>query len=421
MLQLLHELNQLLAILFFFCYAYQFVYSLVALCPSVPLPEGKVHRFAVLVAARNEAGVIARLIDSIHQQDYPAGMLDVYVVADNCTDNTAQVAREAGARVWERFDRSQVGKGYALRWLFEQMKAQPDCPAYDGYLIFDADNLLDPGYMTAINRPFSAGYRIVTSYRSSKNYGDNWISAGYSLWFLREARFLNHPRMLLGTSCAVSGTGFLVHHEIIEKNGGWKHFLLTEDIEFTVDSILHGERVGYCHDAIFYDEQPTQFSQSWWQRLRWTKGGFQVFGQYGTRMAERIVRPGCSFWNRFSCLDMLLNMMPAAVLTMLSLIVNTAALVVSLLTPGMQLWAVLIPVFRSMAGGYGLLLLMGGLVLATEWKRIPCPVGKRLLYLLAFPLFMYTYIPISVAALFQKVEWRPIRHSVAKSLEQLRP
>ena len=68
MLQLLHELNQLLAILFFFCYAYQFVYSLVALCPSVPLPEGKVHRFAVLVAARNEAGVIARLIDSIHQQ-----------------------------------------------------------------------------------------------------------------------------------------------------------------------------------------------------------------------------------------------------------------------------------------------------------------------------------------------------------------
>lgn len=113
-----------------------------------------------------------------------------------------------------------------------------------------------------MNKVFSNGYRIITSYRNSKNFGSNWISSGYSLWFLREAKFLNNARMQLGTSCAISGTGFLISADIIRKNGGWIHHLLTEDIEFTVDSVIHGETIGYCANAILYDEQPTLFRQS---------------------------------------------------------------------------------------------------------------------------------------------------------------
>ena len=146
--------------------------------------------------------MIGQLLDSIRAQDYPADLFDIYVVADNCTDATAEVCRARGAFVHERQDKVKVGKGYALNWLLERIPVKK----YDGFLVFDADNLLRPDYLTEMNKTFSAGYSIVTSYRNTKNYGDNWISAGYGLWFLREARYLNGARMALGSSCAVSGT-----------------------------------------------------------------------------------------------------------------------------------------------------------------------------------------------------------------------
>lgn len=420
-MEVLTGINTLIAVFFVVCYAYQGFYLLVSLLKKPDkAPEGQLHRFAVLISARNEQGVIANLIESIHRQDYPAAYLDVYVVADNCTDGTAEVARRAGATVWERFDRQKVGKGYALRYLYQRIQKAFPQREYDGYFIFDADNLLDEHYVTQMNRTFSAGYRIVTSYRNAKNYGDNWISAGQSLWFLRESRYLNRARMILGSSCAVSGTGFLVHADIFRRNGGWKHFLLTEDIEFTVDSILSGERVGYCEEAVFYDEQPTSLAQSWRQRLRWTKGGLQVFTRYGKALLKGMLSLKKGFSHCFSCFDMAMVTMPAMILTLVSTFLNGAVVVYSLLRRDQSLLLTLLPLLKSLLQGYGLLLLMGGITLLSEWRRIHCPVGRRFVYLLSFPLFIYTYIPIAVAALFQKVEWKPIRHTCTKTLEQVR-
>ena len=122
-----------------------------------------------------------------------------------------------------------------------------------------------------MNVTFSQGYDIITCYRNSKNYGDNWISAGYGLWFLRESRYLNLARMRLGSSCGVSGTGFLFSAAVLAlQGGGWPFHLLTEDIEFTIDHVVRGVRIGYCPEAIVYDEQPVSFRQSWAQRLRWS-------------------------------------------------------------------------------------------------------------------------------------------------------
>ena len=131
-----------------------------------------------------------------------------------------------------------------------------------------------------MNTVFDNGYALVTSYRNSKNYSDNWITSGYGLWFLREARYLNNARMILGSSCLVSGTGFLVHKDIINRNNGWNCFLLTEDIQFSTENIIRGDKIGYCADAMFYDEQPVRFIDSWNQRLRWSKGFYQVFFRY---------------------------------------------------------------------------------------------------------------------------------------------
>ena len=217
-------INLVIAIIFCICYSYQFLYVIVSLMKKdKPHQETKAHRFAVLIAARNEETVINHLIDSINTQTYDQGEVTVFVVADNCTDQTAACARKMGAIVYERFDQTKIGKGHAMEFLLNQM--EKDYAPFDGYFVFDADNVLDQNYILEMNKTFSDGYDIITSYRNSKNYGDNWISSGYAIWFLWESEFLNRGRMLLGTSCAVSGTGFFFSRRIIEKYGGWKFFL----------------------------------------------------------------------------------------------------------------------------------------------------------------------------------------------------
>ena len=257
MLELVKHLNFAVVVLFTLLYLYQGFYVVVGLVcrrwqdrhqPS------RLHRFAVIVSARNEEGVIGELLESLNRQNYPKELLDLYVVADNCTDDTAGAARRAGAFVYERFDQVHKGKGYAMDYLFRRLKEEgKDC--YDGYFVFDADNLVDANFVAEMNRTFDQGYDAVTCYRNSKNFAANWISAGYSIWFLREARFLNFPRTLLGTNCHVSGTGFLVSARVIEDNGGWPFHLLTEDIQFSVDCAIQGKRIGYCDKAVVYDEQ----------------------------------------------------------------------------------------------------------------------------------------------------------------------
>ena len=265
-----------------------------------------------------------------------------------------------------------------------------------------------------MNKVFGAGHRIVTSYRNSKNCGSNWISAGYALWFQRESKFLNNARMLLGTSCAVSGTGFLVHREIMERNRGWKHFLLTEDIEFTIDSVIQGERIAYCGSAIVYDEQPVTFRQSCRQRMRWAKGYFQVFYHYGGQLFRSISRNG------FSGIDLSLTIFPVILFTLAVGVVNIGVDLFNLLLPGggFSLW--LMTLLKAVLFSYGTLFCMGLLTTVTEWKQIHCKNYKKILYCFTFPLFLATYVPISIVALFKKVEWKPIQHSVNTSLKDIR-
>lgn len=411
--------NYIIAVVFFVCYTYQFLY--------IPVPwllakrkaakaaalEATSHDYAVLICARNESAVIADLIGSLRSQTYDQSLLHIFVLADNCTDDTSDIARSAGATVYERFNNVQVGKGYALQTLLGHL--EQDYPAgFDGYIVFDADNILDPGYIAAMNRTFSQGYDIVTSYRNSKNYGDNWISAGYALWFLRESRYLNHARSLLGTSCAVSGTGFLFSRAVLEETGPWPFHLLTEDIQFSVHEILQGRKVAFAPDAVLYDEQPTRFRQSWNQRLRWARGYLQVFGKYGKDLLRGIAH------GSFSCFDMTMNIMPAAILTFIGVFANGAAAVWGLIT-GQDVSVVGESLLSMLVNTYLTLIVIGGSATISEWKRIYAPTWKKIVYTLTFPLFMFTYIPISFAALFaRRVTWKPIVHSRSASLADIR-
>ena len=406
--------NCVISVVFTLCYAHQFFYIFVGLLKKPKKFEASTqHRFAVVVSARNESSVIGNLIASIRSQNYPRELVDIFIIADNCTDNTAEIARSAGAIVYERFNKEQVGKGYALDRMFNIIETEYADKNYEGYIIFDADNVLDPNYIAEMNKVFDNGYRIITSYRNSKNYDTNWITAGYSLWFLREAKYLNNARMQLGTSCAISGTGFLVSADVIRENNGWIHHLLTEDIEFTTDSIIHGEKIGYCADAILYDEQPTKFSQSYTQRLRWAKGFYQVFKNYGAKLVKGV------FKGSFSCFDMLMTIMPAMLLTLISIAINIIAIPIGIANHSDELMTLVSLLVKTVANFYGMFFLLGLITTITEAEQIHCSKPKRILYLFTFPLFMLTYVPIAIVALFRKIEWKPINHSVSKSLTEI--
>lgn len=415
----IENLNIVLMIFFTVCYSYQFFYAFYSLKKKPKTLHAKeLHTYAVVISARNESAVIGNLIESIKKQNYPEELVDVYVVADNCTDNTAQVAKEAGAIVYERSNLELRGKGYALDYVFKIIHSGENADKYDGFMVFDADNLLDPNYISEMNKVFDNGYRVITSYRNSKNYDTNWISSGYSLWFLREAKFINNPRMMLGTSCAISGTGFLVHNDIIKDNGGWIHHLLTEDIEFSVDSAIRGEKIGYCGKAYIYDEQPTEFSQSWTQRLRWSKGFYQVLRKYGLKLFRGIFRKE----GGFACYDLMMTIAPAAIVSIIGVFGNVALLIYGLLnvtaTPRI-ITAGLLGMGGFLINFYLILLFFGLLTLITEWKRIRCKPSKKILSLFTFPFFVFTYIPIAIVALFKKVEWTPITHTIAKTIDEV--
>lgn len=390
------------------CYAYQVVFIIISLIKKPrEYPEtDERYRYAVLISARNEENVIDQLCDCLRSQDYPEELIDVYVVADNCTDNTKDVALEHGAIVFERFDDKHKGKGYALSYLFDKINETVGFDAYEGYLIIDADNILEPDYVSEMNKCVAAGERLVVGYRDSKNYGDNWISAGYSLWFLRESRQLNGVRGILGTSSEIKGTGFLICKDIVKRQGGWIQHLLIEDVQFAIENVLAGEKVAYCDTAILYDEQPTDFVTSWWQRKRWCRGYLQVLKRYTLKLI------GAFFKGKgFSNYDMLMAMSPAFFISVAAVATNILGLIATLIfDPD----AFLASLFGSLALGvasYLLFALLALLTVITERKRINATKGQMIASIFTFPIFMATYIPIAAVSFFGNTEWKQIKHN----------
>ena len=406
---------------FSLCFLYQIffiIYELFRLKRKAPeVKPSKLHSFGVIICARNEQSVIGGLIDSIKRQNYPSELVDIFVVADNCTDLTAKYASASGATVFERQNKNYIGKGYALDFAFKTLAEQNI--RHDAYLIFDADNLVDREFIKEMNLKLCQGFKVLTSYRNSKNYGTNWITSGYSLSFIREARYLNKAREDLKLCAAISGTGFCVSREIIEKNGGWKHHLLTEDIEFTVDSVIKGEKFGISERSVLFDEQPTNFKSSWNQRMRWAKGFYQILGRYGGKLLKGV------FKGSFACYDFFITLFPASAYTIYNVIkaivecfcgfisfsgnLNTFKLVFNCLWPILSCFAIM----------YLLFFMMGLITMITEHKVIRATKAQKIRSVFTYPLFMITYCPIAVAAIFKKVEWKPIPHNVNATIDDL--
>ncbi|WP_418968996.1 glycosyltransferase family 2 protein [Alloscardovia omnicolens] len=412
---LLAFLDLIIAILGFITMMYQVGVMVIGMFikpqsyPDVPQDR----RYAVLISARNEEKVIGNLIRSIQNQTYPSELIDIWIVADNCTDNTAELSRSLGCYVIERFNKERVGKGYALQYLLRSMMASGDSKKYDAFFIFDADNLLDKNYISEMNKARQAGFEALTSYRNSVNMSQNWVSSGAALWFVRESRFLNTTRTALGTSCHVGGTGFMFSRRIMERNDGWKFHLLTEDIEFSMDCILHGDRIGFCGSAMFFDEQPVDFKTSWTQRVRWSKGFLQVFRYYSKVMIQWAIKE-----RDLSAVDVTLMVCPFVVLSVIRFalgIIYAALGYISWFTIVGSLTDWLVSVFLGFVAMMALAAFSGFI----ERDKLNITIPELLAYSLSFPIYMASYVPIAFVAIFAKSQWKPIAHAGGQAAEQI--
>ncbi|MEG1991245.1 MAG: glycosyltransferase family 2 protein, partial [Christensenella sp.] len=195
-------------------------------------------KLSFIIPVYNVKEYLRQCLDSIVNQTYKN--YELFVVADNCTDNTARVCENLGAHVYERFNEAQKGKGYALCWGIDRLQKDYD-GEFDALCVFDADNLAAPDFLEEMNRALCSDADVAIGYRDTKNIHDSWVSEVYSIYWLMLQRFYHGARHNIGLSSMVGGTGFAFKLSALGEEG-WKTYSITEDVEFSIQQILKGHK-----------------------------------------------------------------------------------------------------------------------------------------------------------------------------------
>lgn len=258
-------------------YTYHFLWFLIGLGIHVNkkrnFEEKCKSRFAIVIPAHNEENVIKQTIKSLKNLQYDKDKFDIFVIADNCTDRTAEISRKLGVIVMDRHLKIR-GKQYAIGWFINSVCLDK----YDALVILDADNTADPYFLKALDAELSKGHKVIQGYVATQNPNDTWITANYAYIFWYLCR-INLAKSVLGLSCWLAGTGFCISTEVIKKYG-WNLNTVTDDVEYTCQLILAGERIYFAPLAVVYDQKPQKLQLSLKQRLRWIRGQTQVTVKY---------------------------------------------------------------------------------------------------------------------------------------------
>ena len=381
-----------------------------------PVAEKK-HRFGIVIPARNESSVIADTVKCILSSKYPKDMFDVYVVADNCTDNTAELARNAGATVFERFDPDPKHHkaGYALKYLFEKiMELHPD-HYYEAFIKFDADNLMEPDYISRMNDAFDAGVKCARGYSNSKNIDQNVITGISGLWYIRDCRFASNFRSAIGQGTMLGGAGMMFAAEIIEKHG-WDCLTASDDTEFTMRRLNQDKiKTMYVKDAVVYEDQPSTIKDTFKRYKRMSGALNSLFYTQGIKsFLLFFVR-----W-KWAYIDMFLTLMfiPVCVLMCLWLPIYYAYVLIyhGLMGNWEIFWTYLNTICYSLAIAFvAMFILQALLAVALEHKRIKAPVKKLMPAVFLFPFFMIIYAVAITLGVFSRSKWHEVKRNTAVS------
>lgn len=396
---------------------YQIVYLIIGVFSKKKVfPETNIKKnYAIIIAARNEEMVIGNLIQSLKQQNYDENKITIFVVADNCGDNTKDEALNHGAIVYERFNDSKKRKGWALEYLFEQIEKDYSITSFDGYMFFDADNLVHPNFVHEMNKAFVAKGDIVTGYRNIKNFDTNIISSAYGIHFYRSVVSYHRPREKMNLGTHIAGTGYVIDSKLLKD--GWKYSGLTEDTELTLNLSSKGVKIGFCEDAIFYDEQPTNFLVAFRQRKRWTKGRLDAF----FKNFFKVIVNGFKRFS-FTLYDLFFYSFPWPFFSLIKVIIYP--IIIGLISNDIYsgiFWKDFLIVFLSMfVGLYINNFFYGLLVVIKERKNIHTTTFKKAIAVITYPWFNMITIFLAISVVFNPfVKWKEIKHDDQRTIEDI--
>ncbi len=252
-----------------------------------PAPAQDERRFAIIVPAHDEELGLSRTLDSLARIDYPRDHFDIHVIADNCNDATARVARATGhAQVHERFDAARRGKGYALNWMFQRLEDAG--LLYDAYVIVDADSIVTPNLLRVMAGELTRGARAVQVKYAVLNADDSPAAALRWIAFTLMNDVRQYGRFVLGGSSSLLGNGMCFSHKLMLAHP-WQAFALSEDYQHYLTLVQAGERIHFAPDAIVNTVMPTTFGQMRSQDIRWES---DIPGESAWVVAFRLLRQG---------------------------------------------------------------------------------------------------------------------------------
>ncbi|MEZ5967079.1 MAG: glycosyltransferase family 2 protein [Planctomycetota bacterium] len=269
---MLHVVAILLALPLALCATYLLVLTLFSARGRPAAPEASCPRFTVVVPAHDEAASIAATLHSLGAVIYPPHRRRIVVVADNCSDGTAEVARAAGAEVIERSDRERRGKGYALEMAFDCLLAEGET---DAFVVVDADTTVSPNLLLAFAERLARGASVVQARYRVRNVRASWRTELMTIALAMYHDLRSLARERLRVSCGLRGNGMCFAAATLRQLPHRVHGLV-EDVEYAVELALRGVRVHYAHGAEVHGEMPAGTAAAATQRQRWESGRAQV-------------------------------------------------------------------------------------------------------------------------------------------------
>ena len=410
-------------------------------------PTDKQHTYAFTICAKNEEDTIVQVIESIKKQDYPADKIAIFVIADNCTDKTAQLAREAGAIVYERTEPpKRKTKGSAMQFLVDRInESYPDgIQTWDGVFSVDADNLISTNFVTEYNKAFdNKRYDFFNGYINSSNTGTTFVSAASAVSVLRINSYTLRGKTYLGISHLARGRAVLFRSFLLAD--GWKYTNLTEGVAAGCDWISQGYQSTHCDAAEIFEEQPITAKIFFRQRMRWSRGRFLDGLRYlpilfvglfwpfkrtpansaskgqPERKLTRWQKFKEGFIKRFNCYDAIIQCFPISVVTFFIGFLYPVAVAIYSLAAGTvsSFVPMLTLVGLYYAGFYLQALLMDAVIVIREYKRLRIKPSKVFKTIWLYPFFNMALQWTELYSLVVPVGWKKIPHVESSGIEDV--
>lgn len=387
------------------------------------------HDFTIIIRAHNEEDVIKDSVTSALNTNYPADKKHVIVFCHNCTDNTAKIATENGARaiILEDHDPKHQKASYCMKLGMDVLKQEAD--KYEYFLFIDADNQLDKEYLMECNNAADDGVELGRTYENSKNLTDNLISCMTGLWYCRDDFFACRSRSAFHLGVVMNGCCSMVKAKYALS---WDAMSASDDIEFTLNRLLKDQqKVEYIDNAMVYEDQPTSISDMYKRNSRMGNGLNKLFWSTGVKCLgmffKTLFNPKVKFSMKMTYLDQFFNIatIPAAVVAVCwfapyyiySLIYTGLGNVISI--PGLGnydfKWFLLFVIIVASAC-YILPFFIQPLISAiAQRKRLIIQKKSTVVFsIILFPLYMLVQAAAIIVGVFTKPKWKKLKRSKTK-------